>query len=115
MGWNEQKEQMRGSVHSQFAFPALFYDGVAAVPVDCNVRLHFKVKKFGDMDREGYATTIEDVNAIIIDALELPATAEKNRIYIPKLLRTFRLEVLVPNNDQKRFLKWEVTEVANPV
>jgi len=72
MGWAEIRQKARRNVHSAFSLPAVYTPpGVGAVPVSCNARMHNEKQEFGDLDREGFAIRIEDVNQVIFDALEL--------------------------------------------
>ena len=71
MGWAETRKKARRTVHSTFSLSAVYYppDGGAAVP--CKARKHNSMKAFGDLDREGFALNIEDVNQVIFDGLEV--------------------------------------------
>lgn len=71
MGWNEIRANSRDLVHDMFRRPAVYTapDGVTTTNVW--VRLHSKMQIFGDLDREGYARMIEEVNHIIFDSTEV--------------------------------------------
>lgn len=71
MGWAEIRRAARRVVHSQFVLPAVYSspDGLSVVP--CMARKHNEKKVFGDLDREGFAQVIEDVNQVIFDSLEV--------------------------------------------
>lgn len=72
MGWSDIKRQARLRVHAQFAVSATYTPpGQGSAPIPCQVRLHTKIARFGDLDREGYAEVVEDVNRIIFLQSEL--------------------------------------------
>ena len=52
------------AIHRHFAVPAL-YTAPDASPVRVHVRHHTRVVQYGDLDREGYAQVVQDVNQII--------------------------------------------------
>lgn len=112
MGWLETKQRARQTVHSTFALPAQFRPRVGAV-VDGTARLHYKVRQFGDLDREGFATVTEAVDYIIIDTTLFPGADEGDRVNFPQLNRTFKLEVQGEAEDG-RFIRWEVVEDTVP-
>lgn len=109
MGWQEIKQKARDDVHRTFVLPALFTRGMdAAVP--CNARMHYKVRRFGDMDREGFATVVEDIDYVILDTRELAMIVENDTIEFPGIGRLFKLTIREPWEDQT-FQKWQVTEI----
>lgn len=110
MGWLETKQKARQTVHSTFGLPAQFRPKSGGAVVDGTARLHYKVRTFGDLDREGYATVTESVDYIIIDTRIFVNAAEGDRVYFPQLNRTFKLEVRGCAEDDI-FIRWEVSEV----
>lgn len=67
MGWQDIRAEARSVVHTTFRVPATYFppgsgDGVAVM-----VRHHTVTAVGGDLDREGYAEQIEDVNRIVFD------------------------------------------------
>lgn len=110
MGWLETKQKARQTVHSTFGLPAQFRPKSGGAVVDGTARLHYKVRTFGDLDREGYATVTESVDYIIIDTRIFVNAAEGDRVYFPQLNRTFKLEVRGYAEDDI-FIRWEVSEV----
>jgi hypothetical protein len=108
MGWPQIKQKARDDVHRTFVWPALFL--TTPTPVEIGVRVHYRVKQFGDLDREGFATVVEDVNFIILDSRECSAV-EGDLISVPLLNRTFKLAVQHPSEDLI-YNKWEVTEAG---
>lgn len=71
MGWAEIRKKARAVVHATFALPAVYSspDGLTVIP--CMARKHNEKKAFGDLDREGFALSIEDVNQVVFDELEV--------------------------------------------
>jgi hypothetical protein len=75
MGWADIRKAARRVVGATFALPAV-YTSPAGIETPCNPRRHNVLKVFGDLDREGFAKTIEDVNRIVFDLREV--IPEKN-------------------------------------
>lgn len=67
--WRDLKRDAKQSVHDCFAVPAL-YTAPNASPVAVHVRHHTRVVQYGDLDREGYAQVVQDVNQIIFLSCE---------------------------------------------
>jgi hypothetical protein len=62
--WNEIKQDARRAVHTTFGRSATYaVPNSASVAVD--VRLHDGTELFGDLDREGYARTVETVTQLV--------------------------------------------------
>ena len=112
MGWLETKQKARQTVHGTFALPAQFRPRAGTV-ADGNARLHYKVRTFGDLDREGFATVTEAVDYIIIDTRIFVDADAGDRVHFPQLNRTFKLDVRGEAEDDI-FIKWEVTEDTVP-
>lgn len=114
MGWLEIKQRARDVTHSTFGIPALFRSA-GGVSTDTSARLHYKVRTYGDLDREGFATTVDDVDYVVLDTRDLLAKGvvaeEGNRIFFPQLNRSFKLDVEHPSEDG-RYVKWAVTEAS---
>lgn len=112
MGWLEIKQKARDVTHSTFGVPAQFLLA-GGVSIDTSARLHYKVRTYGDLDREGFATTVDDVDYVVLDTRDLLAKGhvaeEGNRVTFPALGRTFKLDVEHPSEDG-RYIKWAVTE-----
>ena len=111
MGWLETKQKARQVVHSTMSLPAQFRPRSGGAVVDGTARLHYKVRTFGDLDREGYATVTESVDYIIIDTRIFAGADEGDRMFFPQLNRAFKLDVRGEAEDDI-FIKWEVSEVA---
>jgi hypothetical protein len=73
MGWQDTRAAARGVVHATFGIPATYYAPGSAVGVPVRVRHHTAMWTGGDLDREGYAEQVEDVNRIVLDSTEVSA------------------------------------------
>lgn len=106
MGWQDIKAQARSVVHATFCVPATYYPPGSDDGVAVTVRRHTVTAVGGDLDREGYAEQIEDVNRIVFDTQQ--ATPE----YKGKLVLTngdlLYLEV-AERQDGSRYQVWNVT------
>lgn len=71
MGWEEIRNRSRDLVHATFALSAVYTDPVTLAQTDCKVRLHNKLERFGDLDREGYAKVLEEINQAVFDSTEI--------------------------------------------
>lgn len=72
MSWATIRAAAKRTVHDTFARDATYTgpeDG--AMPVAARIRLHTKFLRFGDLDREGYAQVIDDVNQVMVNTGEL--------------------------------------------
>lgn len=113
MNWLETKQKAREVTHRTFALPAVFRPQSGGAGVPGTARLHYKMRTFGDLDREGFATVTEAVDYIIIDTRIFAGADEVDRVHFPQLNRTFRLDVEYPSEDGI-FVKWEVVEDSRP-
>ena len=98
MGWADTKRAARLRVHAQFAVSAE-YTGPAlgSPPVPCNVRVHTKIARYGDLDREGFAEVVEDINRVIF--LQSEVTPVRKGIVTIYSGHQFAIEVIVPSDD----------------
>ena len=92
-------------VHATFGVAATYYAPGSSVGIPVTVRHHTTTWTGGDLDREGYAEQIEDVNRIVMD------TAEVMPIYKGKVVigngDVLYLEV-AERQDAGRFQVWNV-------
>lgn len=112
MGWNEIRAAARTVVHQQFALPAFYSDAEATVveqPI--SVRLHNDLKKFGDLDREGYARVIETVNQIVFDRDEVMPQRNATVIFRfdGEADLVYNVDVVLTSPDGGRFVRAEVS------
>lgn len=112
MGWLEIKQRAREVTHRTFAYPAEFRPRAGGA-ISGTARLHYKMRTFGDLDREGFATVTEAVDYIVIDTRIFVGAEEGDRVHFPQLNRTFKLEVRGDAEDNI-FIKWEVSEDSQP-
>lgn len=105
MGWRDIKASARNVVHSTFADAALYFAPGSLSGTDVTVRHHTRTEVFGDLDREGYAQQIEDINRIVIDTEEVTAVP-KGRVVLPSGDELF-LEVM-ERMDDSRYQVWNV-------
>lgn len=116
MGWAETRQRARRTVHATFSLPAVYTPpGIGAVPVNCMARMHNEAKLFGDLDREGYAQMIEDVNQVIFDALEVEPVKFGVVTFYQDTARTvvigtFEINNILPKTTDE-FRRVEVTHV----
>lgn len=72
MSWATIRAAAKRVVHDTFAREATYTEPEAgAVPVAARIRLHTQFLRFGDLDREGYAQVIDDVNQVMVDTGEI--------------------------------------------
>lgn len=97
MGWAETRQEARLAVHSEFGVPASYLSPVpSAEPVPCTVRFHTRIIRQGDLDREGYAQVVEDINRVIFLRSEVDPI-RRGTVTIDG--REFVLEVAEPSED----------------
>lgn len=98
MGWADTKRQARLRVHAHFAVSAEYTGpalGSSAIP--CSVRVHTKIARFGDLDREGYAEVVEDINRVIF--LQSEVTPARKGIVTLYSGHQFAIETIEPPTD----------------
>ena len=98
MTWAAAKRNARLAVHRQFAVSATYTaPGVGASPVQVEVRLHNRIARFGDLDREGYGQVVEDINRIHF--LQCEVTPATRGVIEFEDGRKFRIEIVEPPTD----------------
>lgn len=103
--WRSQKDEAQLAVHRQFALSATYTPpGVGASPVAVLARHHSRVAVFGDLDREGFAQTVDDVNQIIFDSCEV--APEKRGVVEFDDGRRYKIETVQPSTG--RFVRCDV-------
>ena len=107
MGWAEIRKKARATVHATFALPAVYTspDGLTVIP--CMARKHNEKKVFGDLDREGFAQIIEDVNQVIFDEIEV-TPQRKGTVSFENGTEVFTIVNLLPDTTDN-FRRVEVT------
>lgn len=66
--WQTERDAVRSIVHDFFKIPCWVSDGIEP-PFETAIRLHTGLKTFGDLDREGFAQMMEDVNQVVVDSI----------------------------------------------
>lgn len=96
--WRSQKQEAQLAVHRQFAVCATYTPpGVGASPVSVHVRHHTRIAQFGDLDREGFAQVIEDVNRMIF--LSCEAKPERKGVVEMDDGRQYVIDTVQPSLD----------------
>jgi hypothetical protein len=109
MNWFAIKAKAQQDVHATFAVPAVYRAAGTMVDVDITARLHTRQEIIGDLDREGFAQILQDVNRVVLDTAEVAAPTRLSRITFPDG-RAFLLEAqLATGNVQHQ--TWEVVSV----
>jgi hypothetical protein len=94
MGWAELRAAARATVHEQFGLPATYTaPDVGAVALPITVRWHTKTVRHGDLDREGYAQQLEDVNRVLFDRTQV--TPARNGVLVLEG-STYYVDFLLP-------------------
>ncbi len=65
MDFEALKLDCRQRVHENFTRYATYLAPDGTDPLPVTVRLHTAPQVFGDLDREGYAKRVEDINALV--------------------------------------------------
>lgn len=108
MGWAEIRKKARRTVHSTFSLSAVYTDPDGTV-TPCMARMHNEMKEFGDLDREGFARVVQDVNQVVFDALEVePKKKGTVRFDINGMEVTFEITGFLPKTTDE-FIRVEVT------
>lgn len=96
MSWATIRAAAKRAVHDTFAREATYTaPAEGATPVPARIRLHTKFLRFGDLDREGYAQVIDDVNQVIVDVGEV--TPEMHGLIDFAGIRKYRITNVVPD------------------
>lgn len=111
MSWDEIRNAARRVVHDTFRL-ACVYRAPNKAPRDIHARLHTKLRVFGDLDREGYAQMLEDVNYVFLDDAEGPFV-ENATITFAATGQKFNVTWVAPNTDGSGYRKAEVTPDVN--
>lgn len=107
--WFAIKAKMQQDVHSTFSASAVYRAAGTMFDQPVTVRLHTRQEIIGDLDREGFAQILQDLNRVVIDTEEVAAPARLSRITFGDG-RQFLLDTPLPNGNV-RFQTWMVTPV----
>lgn len=94
MSWATTRAAAKRVVHDTFARDAT-YTGPdpGDLPVAARIRLHTQFLRFGDLDREGYAQVIDDVNQVIVDTGEV--TPKQHGLIDFESIRQYRIAEVI--------------------
>lgn len=111
MGWQETRAAARDVVHATFGVAATYFppgadpeDEGEGTPV--TIRHHTATWTGGDLDREGYAQQIEDINRIVMDTEEV-TPAYKGKVVLANGGDVLYLEA-AERQDAGRYQVWNV-------
>ena len=106
--WHELRGQARATVHGTFCREALYFAPGSSSGTTCLIRRHMANRRFGDLDREGYAQAIESLTEIVIDLLEIPTPERNARIEFVEDGINFHIDLVQPSDDDR----WSHCQVA---
>lgn len=103
------RDQSRAAIHAKFALPAIVSrEGIEIGNVHARL-YNADSRAFGDLDREGYAFSLEGKNVIVFDTQEwTPAEQQvvdfgRGRIYV--------IDTVIDNLDRVRYPRCIASEV----
>ena len=107
---DEIRDQSRARVHAQFALPAIFSDSDGSVIGNGRVRLHnADSRAFGDLDREGFAFSLEGKTLLIFDSEEWPPGV--GQVVDFGRGRVYRVDHVIDTKQRVRYPRCVATEV----
>lgn len=107
MNWFAIKAKAQQDVHATFAVPAVYRATGTMLDVDVTVRLHTRQEVIGDLDREGFAQILQDVNRVVLDTEEIATPKRLDSLTFPDG-RAFFLEVMLATGNLQH-QTWSVT------
>jgi hypothetical protein len=82
-GFQDMLAEARATLHSHLSLPATYRDpGAGTVEIPTSARLMRVQPTFGDLDRQGFAQVVEDVNQLVLDTDDVPEPTEKARVNV---------------------------------
>ena len=107
---DEIRDASRAAVHAQFALPAVIADSEGSPIGAAAVRLHnTDSRAFGDLDREGFAFSIEGKTLLVFDSLEWgPAD---NQIVDFGRGRVYQIDHVIDEKQRTRYPRCVASEV----
>ena len=107
---DEIRDTARAAVHAQFALPAVVSDSEGSPIGAAGVRLHnTDSRAFGDLDREGFAFSLEGKTLLVFDSLEWEP-AEKQIVDFGRG-RVYQIEHVIDTKQRVRYPRCIATEV----
>lgn len=107
------RDASRAAVHAQFALPAVVLSRDGSAIAAAQVRLHNSDSRaFGDLDREGFAVTLEGKTLLVFDADEHSPVA--NQIVDFGRGRVYNIEEIIDDKRRTRYQRCLATETKRP-
>lgn len=110
------KTQARRAVHKTLAVPAVYVDDSMNGPMDIRARWHSRINRFGDLDRQGYAEIIENIDRIIFVPSDHAGFMPKRggRVTFAQYGATFELDTREPKDGPLEVV-WLVTRLKDNI
>lgn len=103
------RDAARLAIHRQFALPAIVLSAGGSAIGEAHVRLHSADSRaFGDLDREGYAFSLEGKTVLVFDTQEFQP-AKNQKVNLGRG-RFFNIEHRMPGKGE-RFVRCIAVEV----
>lgn len=103
------RDGSRAAIHAKFALPAVVSSGGSTIG-PAHVRLHSADSRaFGDLDREGYAFSVEGKHILVFDTEEF-VPQYKQQVDIGRG-RVYVIDHIFDNKDRNRYVRCVVSEV----
>lgn len=96
MPWDDIRSRARLSVHSHFGRDAVYVAPGSTRRIKVKVRVHTRIARFGDNDREGYADVVEDINRIVFLQSEVTPTRGGE---VTVSGSVYKIEMITPADD----------------
>lgn len=102
------RDGSRAAVHAKFALPAVISSDGSTIG-EAHVRLHSADSRaFGDLDREGFAFSVEDKHLLIFDLDEF--TPERKHVVDFGRGRVFTIDHIIDNKARSRYARCVASE-----
>jgi hypothetical protein len=111
MSWADIKASMKRDVHTTFKLSAVYRAAGSETDVAIAARLHTSQAIIGDLDREGFAQVVQDINRVVFDMAELDTLGiTLNRLDRVTFAdgRAYDLDVMLETGNLD-FQTWQVT------
>lgn len=107
---DEIRDAARAAVHAKFALPATVADSEGSTIGTAHVRLHNDDSRaFGDLDREGFALSVEGKTILVFDSLEWEP--EYQQIVDFGRGRVYQIDHIIDNKQRVRYPRCVASEV----
>lgn len=106
------RDQSRAAIHAKFALPAVVSNSEGSPIGNAHVRLHLADSRaFGDLDREGFAFSVEGKNLLVFDALEWGP--QYQQIVDFGRGRVYQIDHVIDNKQRVRYPRCVASEVLS--